>query len=122
MQMWRRGKARFSTPQGSVCATAPPAPCPQWPSFNGALASLSPHDTRAAVEAGGLGDATEAAASAQYLSIINTVFSLMGATLGTFAMSSLVGGRLNMVHVQVGASRTRARATGSVCVCVWGGG
>eukprot|EP00798_Chlamydomonas_sp_ICE-L_P024559 gene24559-10170_t len=46
-----------------------------WPSFNGALAS--------------------------FLCVVNTVFSLMGSTIATFAMSALVHqGKMNMIHVQ----------------------
>ncbi len=38
--------------------------------------------------------------SAQFLCIINTTLGLLGAVLAVFAMSALVGGRINMVHVQ----------------------
>ncbi|KAG1680979.1 hypothetical protein FOA52_009938 [Chlamydomonas sp. UWO 241] len=63
-----------------------------WPSFNGALAGLP-----IAMIAG----STEAAQSAQFLSVINTFLSLCGATVATFAVSSLIGGgKLAMVHIQ----------------------
>lgn len=64
-----------------------------WPSFNAALAS---------VPAGGSeGVPTEALASSQFLSIVNTILSLLGSTVATFAISALTGhGRLNMMHVQ----------------------
>ncbi|KAG2429545.1 hypothetical protein HXX76_010780 [Chlamydomonas incerta] len=63
-----------------------------WPSFNGALASVSAADL-----ADGASDADKAA---QFLSIVNTLLSLLGAGLSVFATSALVGGRFNMVHIQ----------------------
>jgi ammonium transporter Rh len=63
-----------------------------WPSFNAALASV-PQD--------GPLSPTEAQASSQFLSIVNTLLSLLGSTIATFAISALTGhGRLNMMHVQ----------------------
>ncbi|KXZ48230.1 hypothetical protein GPECTOR_29g134 [Gonium pectorale] len=62
-----------------------------WPSFNGALASVS----RADME-----HATDAEKMAQFLSIVNTLISLLGAVLSVFATSALAGGRINMVHIQ----------------------
>ncbi|KAG2430162.1 hypothetical protein HXX76_010261 [Chlamydomonas incerta] len=62
-----------------------------WPSFNGALASVS---------AGHMEEATDAKKAAQFLSIVNTLLSLLGAGLSVFATSALVGGRFNMVHIQ----------------------
>uniref|UniRef100_H2N5D6 Ammonium transporter Rh type B n=1 Tax=Pongo abelii TaxID=9601 RepID=H2N5D6_PONAB len=52
-----------------------------WPSFNAALTSLGAGQHRAA---------------------LNTYYSLAASTLGTFALSALVGedGRLDMVHIQ----------------------
>ena len=38
--------------------------------------------------------------SAQFLAIVNTLLSLLGAVLSVFATSALVGGRFNMVHIQ----------------------
>ncbi|KAG2500851.1 hypothetical protein HYH03_001612 [Edaphochlamys debaryana] len=62
-----------------------------WPSFNGALASVGPEHEE---------EASAAFKSAQFLSIVNTLLSLLGAVLSVFATSALVGGRLNMVHIQ----------------------
>ncbi|PNH10280.1 Ammonium transporter Rh type A [Tetrabaena socialis] len=62
-----------------------------WPSFNGALASVSAAD---------LAGATDAAKLAQFLAIVNTLLSLLGAVLAVFGTSALLGGRFNMVHVQ----------------------
>ncbi|KAG2438274.1 hypothetical protein HYH02_010972 [Chlamydomonas schloesseri] len=62
-----------------------------WPSFNGALAAVS---------AGDLADASDAAKAAQFLCIVNTLLSLLGAGLAVFATSAAVGGRFNMVHIQ----------------------
>lgn len=63
-----------------------------WPSFNGALASVPLEQE---------GPATAAQESAQFLSVVNTLLSLMGAAISTFAVSSFVGnGRINMMHVQ----------------------
>lgn len=64
-----------------------------WPSFNGALTSV-PIGTASA-------DVTDAMAMSQYLCITNTLLSLLGCTISTFACSALCGkGRLNMLHVQ----------------------
>jgi ammonium transporter Rh len=63
-----------------------------WPSFNGALASVP-------IEAHGT--IAEALGSSQFLCIVNTLLSLLGSTLATFALSAITGkGRLNMMHVQ----------------------
>ena len=45
-------------------------------------------------------EATDAKKAAQFLSIVNTLLSLLGAGLSVFATSALVGGRFNMVHIQ----------------------
>lgn len=42
----------------------------------------------------------DAHSSAQGLAIINTILSLSGSALSTFITSAIVGGRLNIVHVQ----------------------
>ncbi len=64
-----------------------------WPSFNAALASL-PIGTIA-------GTATAAAASSQFLCIVNTLLSLLGSAITAFAASAFTGrGRLNMMHIQ----------------------
>nr|AAM17923.1 Rh protein homolog-2 [Chlamydomonas reinhardtii]AAM19664.1 Rh2 protein [Chlamydomonas reinhardtii] len=62
-----------------------------WPSFNGALASVAYANQTSA---------TYAEKSAQFLAIVNTLLSLLGAVLSVFATSALVGGRFNMVHIQ----------------------
>ena len=65
-----------------------------WPSFNAALASVPIGD--AAVEV-----PTEALASSQFLSIVNTLLSMLGSAVAAFAVSAITGkGRLNMMHVQ----------------------
>ena len=53
------------------------------PSFNGALAS-----------------APGAEHQPQFLCVMNTVLSLLGACLAAFAASAAVDGKLNMVHIQ----------------------
>ena len=64
-----------------------------WPSFNAALASLP--------IGGAGGTPTEALDSAQFLCVVNTLFSLLGSTVGTFIVSALTGnGRLDIFHVQ----------------------
>ena len=64
-----------------------------WPSFNAAMASV-PIGTD-------ITSTTEAQASAQFLSVVNTLLSLLGSTISTFAISAVIGkGRLNMMHVQ----------------------
>jgi ammonium transporter Rh len=78
-----------------------------WPSFNGALASVSLTDTLSSV--------TDAQASSQFLSIVNTLLSLLGSTIATFAASAITGkGRLNMMHVQNSAIAGGV-AMGSAC-------
>ena len=39
--------------------------------------------------------------SAQVRAIVNTVMSLLGSCVSTFAMSAVVGDRFNIMHVQV---------------------
>lgn len=64
-----------------------------WPSFNAALASIPIGEN--------IGVPTEALASSQFLSIVNTLLSLLGSTVATFAISAFTGqGRLNMMHIQ----------------------
>ena len=64
-----------------------------WPSFNGALASVPIGDRDTVI--------TEAQGSSQFLCIVNTLISLLGSTLATFALSAMTGkGKLNMMHVQ----------------------
>jgi hypothetical protein len=68
------------------------------PSFNGALASIE-----AAAEAGGhaMDGATLLQVPQQYYCVINTLFSLLGSVLSTFALSSFLNnGRIDMMHVQ----------------------
>jgi hypothetical protein len=68
------------------------------PSFNGALASIE-----AATEAGGhaMDGATLLQVPQQYYCVINTLFSLLGSVLSTFALSSFLNnGRIDMMHVQ----------------------
>ena len=61
-----------------------------WPSFNGALASL---------EADGHADPIRA--PQQFYCVVNTLFSLLGSCIATFAMSAaLTDGRLDMMHIQ----------------------
>ena len=65
-----------------------------WPSFNAALASVPIGDAAVGVP-------TEALASSQFLSIVNTLLSLLGSAVAAFAVSAITGkGRLNMMHVQ----------------------
>jgi ammonium transporter Rh len=54
-----------------------------WPSFNGALTSV-PIGTAAS-------DITDAMSLSQYLCIVNTLLSLLGCTVSTFAMSAICG-------------------------------
>mmetsp|Transcript_3351 Transcript_3351/g.7324 ORF Transcript_3351/g.7324 Transcript_3351/m.7324 type:complete len:554 (-) Transcript_3351:542-2203(-) len=63
-----------------------------WPSFNGALASMS-SETR-------IDNPTAGQINAQFLSVINTVISLSACVVSTFATSALVNGRISMVHIQ----------------------
>ncbi|KAK9829438.1 hypothetical protein WJX72_005875 [[Myrmecia] bisecta] len=60
-----------------------------WPSFIGALASVEP-----------TADVNKAALPGQFLCIVNTVLGLLGATLATFATSTAIHNKLNMVHIQ----------------------
>jgi ammonium transporter Rh len=61
-----------------------------WPSFNGALASLEAH-----------GHADPIRAPQQYYCVVNTLLSLLGSCIATFAMSAvLTDGRLDMMHIQ----------------------
>ncbi|KAG2489876.1 hypothetical protein HYH03_011678 [Edaphochlamys debaryana] len=93
-----------------------------WPSFNGALASVAPES---------LATATDAQKMSQFLCIVNTLLSLLGAVLSTFATSALVTGRLSMVHVQnstlaggvaMGAACTlRLTPGGALCVGLFAG-
>ncbi|KAG1677848.1 hypothetical protein FOA52_008612 [Chlamydomonas sp. UWO 241] len=82
-----------------------------WPSFNGALVGVP-------AIVGGVSTTntyTEAAHSAQFLSVVNTFFSLLGSTLATFALSGLIGrGKKNMVHVQ-NCTLAGGVAMGSAC-------
>jgi len=74
-----------------------------WPSFNGALASIE----------GGhaLSDTHHAW---QFLSVVNTLISLLGSAIATFLVSSMVGGTFNMVHVQ-NSSLAGGVAMGAAC-------
>ena len=61
-----------------------------WPSFNGALASL---------EAAGPADPIRA--PQQFYCVVNTLLSLLGSCIATFAMSAVLSdGRLDMMHIQ----------------------
>ena len=63
-----------------------------WPSFNGALASISDQLYNSA---------SDASKIAQFLCVVNTLISLMGSVLATFLISSIVGkSRINMMHIQ----------------------
>lgn len=74
------------------------------PSFNGALASI---EATAQHEA----DPSNILLPQQYYCVINTLFSLLGSVLSTFAVSSwLNNGRFDMMHVQV-------RLGGAVLCC-----
>jgi ammonia channel protein AmtB len=86
-----------------------------WPSFNGALASIeaaAQHEPNPA----------NVLLPQQYYCVVNTLFSLLGSVLSTFAVSSwLNNGRFDMMHVQV---RGPLVAQGwCICLlgCVWGG-
>lgn len=66
------------------------------PSFNGALASI---EASAQHEA----NPDNILLPQQYYCVVNTLFSLLGSVLSTFAVSSwLNNGRFDMMHVQVG--------------------
>ena len=82
-----------------------------WPSFNGALASVS-----ALAEAGDAGAKVNAAdfvlQSQQYLCVVNTLLSLLGSCVSTFAASALLTGKFDMMHVQ-NASLAGGVAVGS---------
>ena len=61
-----------------------------WPSFNGALASLATE---------GPGDPIRA--PQQFYCVVNTLFSLLGSCVATFAMSAVLSdGRIDMMHIQ----------------------
>jgi len=65
------------------------------PSFNGALASLE-------AEAQHTANPDNPLLPQQYYCVVNTLFSLLGSVLSTFAVSSyLNNGRFDMMHVQV---------------------
>ena len=64
-----------------------------WPSFNGALASV-PVGTDPSI-------VTDAQQLNQYLCMTNTLLSLLGCTISTFAVSAICGkGKLNILHIQ----------------------
>lgn len=66
------------------------------PSFNGALASI---EATAQHEA----DPSNILLPQQYYCVVNTLFSLLGSVISTFAVSSwLNSGRFDMMHIQVG--------------------
>jgi hypothetical protein len=68
--------------------------CLQWPSFNGALASI-------AVTEGGHDVADPLLIPQQYYCVCNTLLSLLGSCLSTFATSALLnGGKFDMMHIQ----------------------
>lgn len=63
-----------------------------WPSFNGALVSISDELYNSA---------SDAKKMAQFLCVVNTLISLMGSALAAFVISSIVGkSRINMMHIQ----------------------
>lgn len=65
------------------------------PSFNGALASLE-------AEAQHTANPDNPLLPQQYYCVVNTLFSLLGSVISTFAVSSyLNNGRFDMMHVQV---------------------
>ena len=67
------------------------------PSFNGALASIEAEQQHEA-------DPSNVLLPQQYYCVVNTLFSLLGSVLSTFAVSSyLNNGRFDMMHVQVGS-------------------
>lgn len=70
--------------------------CPQWPSFNGALASIAVTEGASAAA-----DANPHHISQQYFCVANTLLSLLGSCLSTFATSSLLNnGKFDMMHIQ----------------------
>lgn len=68
-----------------------------WPSFNGALASVSTIMDAKPADAAGLDAVLQ---SQQYLCIINTVLSLLGSCISTFIVSALINNRFDMMAVQ----------------------
>jgi hypothetical protein len=65
----------------------------QWPSFNGALASIAVTE--------GVHDADLLKAPEQYYCVCNTLLSLLGSCLSTFATSALLNsGKFDMMHIQ----------------------
>ncbi|KAG1678391.1 hypothetical protein FOA52_015158 [Chlamydomonas sp. UWO 241] len=82
-----------------------------WPSFNGALSGLPAIIGDVAT----VTSHSEAALSAQFLSVVNTFLSLIGSTLSTFALSGLIGrGKTTMMHVQ-NCTLAGGVAMGSAC-------
>eukprot|EP00611_Tribonema_gayanum_P002169 TRINITY_DN11586_c0_g1_i4.p1 TRINITY_DN11586_c0_g1~~TRINITY_DN11586_c0_g1_i4.p1 ORF type:complete len:500 (+),score=213.58 TRINITY_DN11586_c0_g1_i4:192-1691(+) len=75
-----------------------------WPSFNGALASIIPPGE----------EENAAVVSAQFLAICNTLLSLLGSTLATFALSAFLDGKLGAVAVQ-NATLAGGVAMGAAC-------
>ncbi|WIA15531.1 hypothetical protein OEZ85_002165 [Tetradesmus obliquus] len=67
-----------------------------WPSFNGALASIAVTEGASAAA-----DANPHHISQQYFCVANTLLSLLGSCLSTFATSSLLNnGKFDMMHIQ----------------------
>jgi hypothetical protein len=65
------------------------------PSFNGALASIEAAQQHEA-------NPDNILLPQQYYCVVNTLFSLLGSVLSTFAVSSwLNNGRFDMMHIQV---------------------
>jgi hypothetical protein len=65
----------------------------QWPSFNGALASIAVTE--------GVHDADPLMVPQQYYCVCNTLLSLLGSCLSTFATSALLNsGKFDMMHIQ----------------------
>jgi hypothetical protein len=80
------------------------------PSFNGALASIEASIQHEA-------NPDNILLPQQYYCVVNTLFSLLGSVLSTFAVSSwLNNGRFDMMHVQVRHSR-QLRHTIGVLLC-----
>jgi hypothetical protein len=77
------------------------------PSFNGALASIEAAQQHEP-------DPANVLLPQQYYCVVNTLLSLLGSVLSTFAVSSyLNSGRFNMMHVQVGC--VQGKGGGTVC-------
>lgn len=70
-----------------------------WPSFNGALASVTAADATAN-QTPTIQAEDQAEANVQFLCVVNTVLSLAGSCLSTFATSACIHGKLDMVHMQ----------------------